>query len=39
MCRICFHGKKQQLKALLEFLEERWGREACLVNLPLIECR
>jgi hypothetical protein len=39
MCRICFFGNKQQLKAFFAYLEERWGSEACLVDLPTIVCR
>jgi len=37
MIRFC--GNKKQLKALMQFLQERYGRDARLVDIPRVVCR
>ena len=34
-----FFGKKRQLKALLQYLLERYGRDAKVSDIPQIVCR
>ena len=36
---IHFCGKKKQLKALLQYLLERYGRDAKVADLPQVVCR
>jgi len=35
---IVFSGKKKQLKALLQFLMERYGRNARVKDIPKVVC-